>query len=73
MQNYYMNVVGLGTHAEVPAISFDDVQDPVVIAISEYMAQCAGRTFLGQDAEPWDQQIMFLGSNASPPVRRLNA
>ncbi|KAG8908299.1 hypothetical protein FRB99_007833 [Tulasnella sp. 403] len=70
--DYYLQVVGegsFGLHPSAKTVSFDEAEEKgetATVAISEYMARCASKTFIADGDEPWDQQIMILGSEKSP-------
>lgn len=69
LANYFLQVVGEGTVGDHPTLSFDELAKENVkasVVITEYSAQCASRTHLAQEAEPWDQQLLSLGSGVSP-------
>ncbi|KAG8852473.1 hypothetical protein FRB96_008661 [Tulasnella sp. 330] len=69
LANYFLQVVGEGTIDNHPTLSFNELERrnlKASITITEYSAQCASRTHLAREAEPWDQQLLSLGSGASP-------
>ncbi|KAG9028472.1 hypothetical protein FRB95_006414 [Tulasnella sp. JGI-2019a] len=72
LANFFLQVAGEGgiaDYGETKAISFnqvEDAKDKATMTITEYSAQCASRTHLAKDAEPWGQQVLSMGNATSP-------